>query len=294
MGKRKIAFLGGDKREILVMQRLAEKEYELMAFAVPPTLLPSEIGFAESAQEALKGADAVILPVCGLGPDGYLANLLDDPVYVEKEDFALTKPEAALFCGVPGKVLPQLAAELSLRLISVMELPQVAEPLAAATAEGALAIAISMGEGMLAGSLCVIVGYGRIGRELALRLRALGAKVTVVNRGEERAAQASQDGFTVTDWTALSASCGQAEYVFNTAPALIFDKTLLQDLHRDVVLLDLASAPGGVDWSEAALQGIRAVQATGLPGKYSPRFAGEILAAVYEELLPSLWKEGRE
>jgi dipicolinate synthase subunit A len=53
---------------------------------------------------------------------------------------------------------------------------------------------------------------------------------------------------------------------------------VLRGLSRDTVLIDLASAPGGVDAEAAANLGIRVIFALSLPGKYAPVSAGHIIA----------------
>ena len=65
--------------------------------------------------------------------------------------------------------------------------------------------------------------------------------------------------------------------IFNTVPALIFPRRVLAQLEPGCVLIDLASKPGGVDFSAAKELGIHAVQALSLPGKTAPRAAAEII-----------------
>ncbi|MEG2213259.1 MAG: NAD(P)-dependent oxidoreductase, partial [Clostridiales bacterium] len=165
------------------------------------------------------------------------------------------------------------------------ENPPEADPLALAPAEAALAGAIGAGEGVMRAAECLIVGYGRIGRELAPRLAALGAHVRIANRGNDRLEAAKTAGFAVIEWGDWIQTAATSNYIFNTAPALLFDSSVLQKLNPQTVLIDLASAPGGVDWQTADLLGIQAVQALGLPGKYAPGFAGLVLADVYEQIL---------
>ena len=45
-----------------------------------------------------------------------------------------------------------------------------------------------------------------------------------------------------------------------------------------MAIIDIASAPGGVDYEAAGALGIAAKLCLGLPGKYAPKTAGEILA----------------
>ena len=49
-------------------------------------------------------------------------------------------------------------------------------------------------------------------------------------------------------------------------------------MKRDVFLLDLASAPYGVDFEAARQLKIKAATAPGLPGKTAPKTAGGLIA----------------
>ncbi|OJT71237.1 dihydrofolate reductase, partial [Clostridioides difficile] len=46
---------------------------------------------------------------------------------------------------------------------------------------------------------------------------------------------------------------------------------------QEVTIIDIASSPGGVDYSVVKEAGINATLCLGLPGKYSPKTSGEIL-----------------
>jgi dipicolinate synthase subunit A len=49
-------------------------------------------------------------------------------------------------------------------------------------------------------------------------------------------------------------------------------------MEKKILLIDLASAPGGVDAEVARGLGLPVVWALSLPGKYAPVTAGEIIA----------------
>ncbi|MBR4033426.1 MAG: dipicolinate synthase subunit DpsA, partial [Clostridia bacterium] len=49
------------------------------------------------------------------------------------------------------------------------------------------------------------------------------------------------------------------------------------EMPRSVVLIDLSSVPGGVDFGVAKEMGIKAIWALSLPGKYAPESAGRII-----------------
>ena len=66
--------------------------------------------------------------------------------------------------------------------------------------------------------------------------------------------------------------------VFNTVPYWLFSDEVLRRMEPNSLLIDLASAPGGVDANAATAHGIRVIWALALPGKYAPLTAGEIIA----------------
>ena len=80
--------------------------------------------------------------------------------------------------------------------------------------------------------------------------------------------------------------------VINTIPAPVLTEPLLALVRKDALLLELASAPGGIDAAAAHERGLRYIRAPGLPAKYAPERAAVILRdAVYAaaaEPLPRL------
>ena len=63
------------------------------------------------------------------------------------------------------------------------------------------------------------------------------------------------------------------------------DKNILSRLRKDVLLIDIASPPFGVDIGLADSYGINAVRALGLPGKYAPEEAGRLIFKKAQPLL---------
>ena len=59
---------------------------------------------------------------------------------------------------------------------------------------------------------------------------------------------------------------------------MVLDKSILERADPDCLIIDLASKPGGVDFSAAAKLGIKVIWALGLPGKTAPVTSGEIIA----------------
>lgn len=151
------------------------------------------------------------------------------------------------------------------------------------TAEAALALLLERLPGPLAGSRILLCGFGRIGKLLARKLKALGADVTVSARKAQALELARILGYrrvTAGSWADAPA---QYDGIVNTVPAPIIGPAQLPCIRRDCVLLELASLPGGFCAEAQALPGYCA--ARGLPGKYAPEAAAAIIrSAIFRNL----------
>lgn len=127
------------------------------------------------------------------------------------------------------------------------------------------------------GSRCLVIGFGRIGKLLSLRLRALGARVTVSARKPEDAAliRALDMQSEVTGPFARGLDC--YDLIVNTVPAPVLGQTELSRIRPDCLILDLASKPGGVDQGAAENLGRQVIHALSLPGRVAPATAGYLI-----------------
>ena len=283
--KLKIAVLGGDERELYLIKALLEWEFVVYTYAIEKDSLPEGVLYCHSLFDALKEAEAVILPMPGIKNDGILHCKLNMPPKIEEGEFAVLSAGTPVICGAASAYLKRICSKYHLDLLPMVEKDEIALPNAIPTAEGALAVAIENSDGLLSGSLSLIIGYGRLGQALAPRLSALGSNVLVVNRQQKRADLARKEGFSVIGWEKWPDLAKAADYVFNTVPAFLISESVLNGMKKDALIVDLATSPGGTDFTAAQKAGIKAILAAGLPGKYSPRAAGKILADVYPHLI---------
>ena len=154
---------------------------------------------------------------------------------------------------------------------------------AALTAEAAAALLEK--ERPLRGARVLVLGWGRVGSLTAEALRASGAVVTAADRSAEKRAWAAARGFAAAKLDALDALLPTADVIVNTIPAPVVREAELARTKREVLLTELASAPGGIDAKAARALGRRYLAAPGLPGQYAPERAAAIVRdAVYETL----------
>lgn len=164
--------------------------------------------------------------------------------------------------------------ERGLHIYDYMKSSAVAIWNAVATAEGAICEAIRHSPYNLYQHTCLVMGYGRCGKVLADRLTNLGATVIISARSSEKTACAEVlHCLNLTESTDLS-TC---QWLFNTVPAPIVGKSLIDRLPDTAVIIDLASAPGGCDLTYCAQKGLDAALYPGLPAKYAPKSSAEII-----------------
>ena len=152
------------------------------------------------------------------------------------------------------------------------------------TAEAAIAVAISGSDFSLINSPALICGYGRIGKALHRYLEAFTKDITVCARDERQRAVAEGLGAKTIDFDELK-HCGDYYFIFNTVPHPVFSVRELVSVNKEALLIDLASFPGGIDKHYAKHFNINHLEARGLPGRYSPKAAGETVAQTIDKII---------
>lgn len=215
--------------------------------------------------------DAILLPVA------------QTAVYLKRIEQRLQAGEYVFGCNFPAEIAEHKRKQ-GIFFIDYMKEEGAAYINAVATAEGAVAEALLSGKEVLFGKEMLVMGYGRCGQILARRLQAFGGKVTVCDRDEEKLAMACAYGFqTVQAQRGLPAEFWVPFlYIFNTVPELVLNEQRLSHIRHDVVMIDIASKPGGIDYVYCEKNNLHAKLCSGLPAKYAPKSAAELLLSVIE------------
>ncbi len=283
--KRGLAILGGDRRQIVMARYLSSLGYSVFVWGLGEC--GEEIGDAllcDTWEKAVKHANVVILPLPA-SADGVRIHcpLHDQDVLLRVTTLLGGIGDRLLLGGRFTEPIRSMADQLGVKWIDYFESEILQLKNAVPTAEGAIAIAMRELPVTIDGVEAAVIGYGRIGELLGEKLRALGARVTVFARRAEQLTRAETRHHTAEQLAcnhgrSSPKSLSQYRVVFNTVPQRIVTKEVLETVRRDCVLIDLASAPGGIDLSAAREMGLCAVWGTALPGKVAPESAGEILA----------------
>lgn len=281
----KVAVLGGDAREIILVSELARLGAQIQVVGLP-VLKTVNVSLCDDIAAALKNVQAVILPVPGINKDGTIYSALTPQSLELSESHLVSLPASTpIFAGFARERLKDIVARCNLQLIELLERDEVAILNSIPSAEGAVQMAMEETAITIHGSCCFVLGFGRTGATIARLLQGMGAKVTVVARRAEHRARVYEMGMTPRDFAELHNYIKDANIIFNTVPALVLTNCHLSKLASETVIIDVASSPGGTDFDAAARLGVKALLTPGLPGKFAPKTAGEILAQVVPRLL---------
>ena len=268
----KFAVIGGDMRQARMAEMLASDGHYVTVSLMEETEIPG----AENMdwQSAIKNTEYIVLPL----PVSSSGGAVNAPMSKEHETIynilESIRPSQTVLAGMVDMDVRHFADGHGIRIIDYFQREELAVTNAAATAEGAIQILMEELPVTLLGSKLLVVGFGRIGKILAMRLKALGADITASARNFADFAWIKALGYDAADTRRLDGNLKEYDAVINTVPSRIFTEKLLKQIKAECLCLDLASKPGGIDFEAASRLGIHAVWALSLPGKVAPVTSG--------------------
>jgi len=285
----KFAVVGGDKRFVRLASLLAADGHETACFALDEVPADEMKSCELSVYTAVQSADCVILPLPVLNlRGGFNAPL--SAFSFDAEEILREITKSSVVCGgMPGDKILKAAEKLGLDFVDYYEREELVALNALATAEGAIAILLRNSPITIWESRILIVGFGRIGKMLAERLRALGAHVAVSARKDGDMAYIRAMGCEALDTRTLGKELGRFDTIINTVPFRVLGKDRLMLISKRALLIDLASRPGGIDFEAARELDINTIWALGLPAETAPETAGKII----EETILNIMREKR-
>jgi dipicolinate synthase subunit A len=271
------AVIGGDMRQAKLAEMLAADGHLVSTFAIDKLRLENGVTQQDSVREAVEGADCVILPLPVTSREGMLNAPLGSGIHTIYEIFAALRPNQIVCAGRVDEQTAKIAEEAGIELIDYLKREELAVSNAVAAAEGAIQLIMEETAITVCHAKCLVIGFGRIGKILCHRLRGLGAYVTATARKVEDLAWIRAYGYEACETDKIDGTLGNYDVIVNTVPARILGEERLREVRRGALCLDLASKPGGIDFSAASKMGVKAVWALSLPGEVAAETSGKII-----------------
>lgn len=265
-----ISVIGGDLRQLTLARLLKKDGFDVRVIGFdkePQSTCSQPADFCKS--------EIIILPV-PITRDGKIINApySKAPIYMEPSLFDGAR---LVLGGGINESEKKIFETAGVKYIDYIKRDELMIRNAIPTAEGAIELAMSELAITIHSSRCLVVGFGRIGKVLGESLKRLGANVAVSARKCSDLAWISALGNTAIPNSSIKEAISDFDVIFNTVPAMVLDREILSLANPDTLIIDLASKPGGVDFSTAKELGLKVIWALGLPGKCAPITSGEII-----------------
>lgn len=279
MKKRNIVIIGGDKRQKYLMEYLDNKKYNVSSYGLFDW---------DDDTDKLKGMigedSVIILPLPATRNDKTIVMPFSKrEISIDRLMSLLCKNNLVFGGIIKGELLSRFR-ETEVSFVDYYD-KEFIEKNAVLTAFGALKILLEHIDFALPLGKYAITGYGRVARETASLLTALSCDVTVFARNSSQRDDAVLKGCYAKDLEELPQEAHIFDIVINTVPCQIIGEDILSNMKQGCKIMELASAPYGLNFDMARKHSVDVIKAFSLPGKYTPKTAGEIIGRRIENHL---------
>ncbi len=286
--EKSIAVVGGDLRIVKLIEMLNNDGYKVYTYALENSeeLLNLEgVDMCPTLEEAVSYSKVVIGPV-PLSSDRKRLSTPFGRNNVNLEDFVEALKGKYLIAGNIG--IKEQLDNNNIQFTDLLKREEFSVLNTIATAEGTIQIAMEETQRTIHGSNVLVMGFGRIGKVLSKMLDGIGAKVYCEARKNEDISWIKAYGYNPIHLNDLNEHLGKFDVIINTIPFQILDDERLNLVKKEVVIVDLASNPGGVDRKAAREKGLKVIWALSLPAKVAPLTSAEFIKETLYHVLKEL------
>ena len=270
-----ISIIGGDLRIVRLAQMYANERNRVYTYGLEKYFKEStdeNIIVCEELQKAIDESK-IIISAIPFSKDGINVNApyADKTINIEELEGKLSN-KVFIAGGIPKKDYKR-----QIKIIDLLKNEKLTILNAIPTVEGTIKIAIDKREETIYESNVLICGFGRIGKILCDKFRALGSNVYCVARKESDLTWIREKRCVPLEYCEIEKIAHKIDILINTVPTMVIDKEKLEFFNKKVLMIDVASNPGGIDKEYANKIGIQVITALGIPGKETPLTAAKYI-----------------
>ena len=267
---RALSFIGGDERNLMVSKMFDD---------VYMCGLSDDIS---NLEECILKSENIVFPI-PFSVDGKNLYMPLSNKKIEIDTLVPILKEKRIFAGKIAKNVCELLERNGNEIIDVTKEDLFIRSNAIPTAEGVIAIAVNNTKITIEESKVLVVGFGNVGKVVARKMSLLGATVWAKDIRKQEVANIELSGYNVLE--ELDNSLEGMDVIINTVPELVIGKEQFRFIRDDVLIIDVASAPGGVDYIYASSNNYNVIHALGIPGKIAPVSSAKYVKEVIEKYI---------
>ncbi len=289
--KEKMSVIGGDLRISTLANLLAADRNQVYVYGMEKSNNIEEnnqIVKCKNIEDAINASDIIIGSIpFSKNEEEMHATFSDKNIKIR--DLVKNKHSNKIF--IAGSI-PKNAEEVLegsyKKVVDVMKREELVILNTIATAEGAIEIAIKNTDKILHGNKILVLGFGRVAKVVAAKFYGLNTEVVCAARKKTDLAWIKTLGYGAMNINFLGEELNKFDIIINTVPTVIVNKKEMKKMKDDVLLIDLASNPGGFNKEDAKELNIKLICALALPGKVAPitsaEFIKESIYSVLEDI----------
>lgn len=278
-----ISIIGGDLRIVRLIEIYAKENYNIYTYGLENFFNKKQsndkVIICSNIEETVKKSDIVI----GGIPFSKDEIFINAPFSSRNITIDELKEKLCYKTFVAGGI-PNLFYNNTIKNIDLLQNEKLTILNAIPTVEGTIKIAIEEREDAIFESNVLICGFGRIGKILCDRFFDLGANVFCSARKESDLTWIREKRYIPIEYNDICKYANKFDLLINTVPTKIIDKEKLDCLNKDILIIDLASNPGGIDKNYAEKIGIKVISALGIPGKEMPNTAAKYIKEIIDKI----------
>ena len=274
--------IGGDLRSFFLAKILSKEKYEVKLYGFDKLENFKE---CEKYEEMIRNSNSIVLPIPFSKDNQYINMPFSNKNIAIREIFYYLENKTIFVGSIHQEWKEELHRKRN-QVVDFMQKEEFAILNAIPTAEATIEIILKNMKKILQNSNCLIMGFGRIGKVLAYRLKGLSAKVTCMVTSEEEKAWAIAYGYETIKIENLQKNCTklkQYDIIINTIPKIIFREEL-KEIKKETLVIDLASKPYGIDRKIIEQEKLNFIEALGLPRKISTNDISKIYERYYKTI----------
>lgn len=279
MMKDRYLVLGGDLRNVKLAGMLADDGNKVYSFGQERSdevLDDGRIEKCSSLKQALEKSQVIIAPVPFSGNSENINTPFSDEKIMINELLKNNKGKIFISGSIKDDIKKRLD-ENYMQVVDIMKRDDLAILNTIATAEGTIEVAIKNTDKILQGSRVLVLGFGRVGKIVANKFSKLSAIVTCAARKVSDLAWIKAYGYNSLNINDMLYDLNEFDIIINTVPQTIIKERELKHMDSEVLLIDLASTPGGIDGKIAANMGLKFIWALALPGRIAPSSSAKFI-----------------
>ncbi|MDF2484959.1 MAG: hypothetical protein K0R46_1127 [Herbinix sp.] len=280
-----IGIFGGDNRQVYMARSFLAKGYSVATYSIQTPVTHERSIACTTLSDLFKSCKILVGPI-PMSRDKvtvYSTSISEDLTIANVAE--LLSKDHLLFGGILPPSITKVCEAEGIFYYDLMKNERITILNAIATAEGTIMEAIASSDQNIHGSKCLVLGYGRCAKVLAAKLKAMDAHVLVAARNEEALAYAESFGLSTVTLPYIKCILPSCDYIFNTIPSLVLTPDCLDYVNKHACIIDIASAPGGLDYAYAKTLNLNAKLCLGLPGKVAPRTSADILVTTIHSFI---------